>query len=75
MGSDQATGVILSSHERAFIRNEMRRRGWQQTDLARFAGISQMTVSNALRGYGLFARNRIAIYQALEDHPVELRTA
>ena len=34
VGEGQALGVILTPEERRFIRNEMRRRGWQMTDLA-----------------------------------------
>ena len=75
LGKNHALSVILTPAEREFIRREAQRRGWNQTDLARHAGLSQMTISNALRGYGLFARNRIAIYQALENNPVELQTA
>lgn len=72
----QTSGVILSPNERRFIRHEMHRRGWGQKDLAAAAGVSQMTISSALRGYGLFPRNRIAIYKALNDNPAtELQTA
>lgn len=75
LSENQTTGVILSPDERRFIRHEMHRRGWMQKDLAAVIGVSQMTISSALRGYGLLPRNRIAIYQALESNPVELQTA
>ena len=71
VSSEHSTGVILSPEERRFIRHEMHRRGWQQTDLARAAGLSQMTISSALRGYGMWAKNRIAIYEAFEAHPAK----
>ena len=57
------------------MRREMQRRGWQQIDLARHAGLSQMTISNALHGYSILARNRVAIYQTFEQHPALLEDA
>ena len=63
------------------VRMEMRRRGWQQKDLARAAQLSQMTISNILRGYPCFGATAAAIQKAFEgsapvlDNLIDRRTA
>ena len=51
------------------LRQELARRGWSATDLAREAGVSRPTVSAALAGRPIAARSLGLVAQALVRVP------
>jgi lambda repressor-like predicted transcriptional regulator len=52
------------------LRQEMARRGWAATDLAREARLSQATISTALAGRPVAAKSLALIAKALSRAPV-----
>ncbi len=55
-----------------FLLREMQLRGWNQIELAKAAGISQPTVSAAVRGDAISGRSAQAIKEALDRVPPTL---
>lgn len=56
----------------AVLRHEMAVRGWNQVELAKHAGVSQPTVSTALRGSPVSGRTAQAIREAFDRTPASL---
>jgi transcriptional regulator with XRE-family HTH domain len=65
----EAPVVSVVIHPRR-LRQEMTRRGWAATDLAREARLSQATISTALGGRPIAATSLALIAKALSRTPV-----
>lgn len=59
------TADLESSYRVHLIREDMASKGWLQTDLARAAGVSDMTVTRFLRGEFQTARTAQKLAKAL----------